>query len=185
MDKKDYEHFLFLMYVCNTTKSIELRNIKEDFVQGETIVNIGAYCLMPNHFHLLVQEKADGGISKYMLKLMTSYSMYFNKKYTRTGKLYEGVFKSVYINKDTYLKYLYSYIHLNPAKIINKNWKEKDKRGDLKNLLNYVFNYQYSSLKEYLNKNYKIINPSSFPNYFLKPSDHKKELFSWLNNDKN
>lgn len=181
MEKKDYEHFLFLMFVCNTSKSIELRNIKKGFDRREKIVNIGAYCLMPNHFHILIQEKIDGGISKYMLKLMTSYSMYFNKKYNRTGKLYEGVFKSIHVNKDTYLKYLYSYIHLNPAKLVNKNWKENEKRGDANNLLNYVFSYQYSSLKEYINKNYKIIDPSYFPNYFLKPSDHKKELFSWLN----
>jgi putative transposase len=181
MDKKDYEHFLFLMYLCNTTKNIELRNIKGNFDQGEKIINIGAYCLMPNHFHILVQEKIEGGISKYMLKLMTSYSMYFNKKYDRTGKLYEGVFKSTHVNKDTYLKYLYSYIHLNPAKIINKNWKDKSEKRNTKNLLNHIFNYPYSSLKEYLNKNYKIIDPSAFPNYFQKPNDHKKELFDWIN----
>lgn len=181
MDKKDYEHFLFLMYVCNTTKNIELRNIKNDFDQGETIINIGAYCLMPNHFHILVQEKIEGGISKYMLKLMTSYSMYFNKKYSRTGKLYEGVFKSIHAKKDNYLKYLYSYIHLNPAKIIDKNWKNKDGERKPKDLLNYVFIYPYSSLKEYLNNNYKIISPSAFPNYFKKPNDHKKELFDWIN----
>ncbi len=111
LDKKDYEHFLFLMYVCNTTKNIESRNIDQNFDRTETIVDVGAYCLMSNHFHILVREKKEGGISKYMLKLMTSYSMYFNKKYERTGKLYEGVFKSVYASSERYLKYIYSYIH--------------------------------------------------------------------------
>src|SRR3989344_9515860 len=76
LDKQDYEHFLFLMYICNTFKSIELRNIGRNFDRGEGIVSIGAYCLMPNHFHILVREKIEGGISKYMLKLMTAYSMY-------------------------------------------------------------------------------------------------------------
>lgn len=179
LDKNDYEHFLFLMYICNTTKSIELRNINENFDRGETIVDIGAYCLMPNHFHILAHEKKVGGISKYMLKLMTSYSMYFNKKYERTGKLYEGVFKSTHIDKDIYFKYLYSYIHLNPAKLIDKNWKE-NKNRDTVNLLNYVFNYPYSSLKEYSKEKFRIIDTSRFPNYFLKPNDHKKELFEWL-----
>ena len=107
IDKKDYKHFLFLMYVCNTEKNIELRNIRENFDRGETIINIGAYCLMPNHFHILVHEKTNNGISKYMLKLMTSYSMYFNKKYKRTGKLYEGVFKSTHATSDNYLKYFF------------------------------------------------------------------------------
>ncbi len=180
LDKRDYEHFLFLMYVCNTTKSIELRNVGKNFDRGETIVDIGAYCLMPNHFHILVREKIDNGISRYIHKLLTSYSMYFNKKYKRTGKLYEGVFKSIHADKDNYLKYLYSYIHLNPAKLVDKNWKE-NKTKNVSNLLNYIFSYQYSSLKEYINQKFIILNPSEFPYYFKKPEDHKKELFEWLN----
>lgn len=179
-DAKDYQHFLYLMYICNTNKSIELRKIGKNFDREETIVDIGAYCLMPNHFHILICEKIDGGVSKYMRKLLTAYSMYFNKKYKRTGKLYEGVFKSIHANKDTYLKYLYSYIHLNPAKLIDKNWIENNKRN-VENLLKYVFEYPYSSIKEYAEKKFKIINPSEFPTYFKNPIDHKKELFEWLN----
>lgn len=181
IDEKDYRHFLFLMYICNTTKSIELRNVGKNFDRGETIVDIGAFCLMPNHFHVLVREKIENGISTYMRKLLTAYSMYFNKKYKRTGKLYEGVFKSIHANKDTYLKYLYSYMHLNPAKLIDKNWKEK--RNIARKLLEYVFKYPYSSLKEYGVEKFKIINPTQFPTYFKKPTDHKKELFEWLNFD--
>ncbi|OGI45922.1 hypothetical protein A2121_00775 [Candidatus Nomurabacteria bacterium GWB1_40_6] len=179
LDKADYDYFLFLMYICNTTKSIKLRDVGENFDREETIVDIGAYCLMPNHFHILVHEKKEGGISKYMLKLMTGYSMYFNKKYKRIGKLYEGVFKSTYANADVYLKYLYSYIHLNPAKLIDKNWKE-NKNKNITNLLNYVFAYKCSSLKEYTISKFIIVNPVPFPNYFRKPMDHKKELFEWL-----
>lgn len=180
LDKQDYQYFLFLMYVCNTIRSIELRKVGENFDRGEALVNIGAYCLMPNHFHILITENIDGGISKYMLKLMTGYSMYFNKKYKRTGKLYEGVFKSTYANKDNYLKYLYSYIHLNPAKLVDKNWKEKSNRNTIK-LLEYVFDYPYSSIKEYKDNVFHILNPIPFPDYFQKIINHKKELFEWLN----
>jgi len=182
LDKKDYAHFLFLMYVCNTSKSIELRNVGENFDREETIVDIGAYCLMPNHFHILVREKTENGISKYMLKLMTSYSMYFNKKYKRTGKLYEGVFKSTHANTDRYLKYLYSYMHLNPAKLKDKNWRETKNRK-VSDLLKYIFDYEYSSLKEYAGSGYRILNPESFPSYFKKLIDHKNELFEWLDFD--
>ena len=108
LDEQDYRHFLFLMYICNSEKSITLRNIGEFFERERTIVDIGVFCLMPNHYHILVREKKENGISTYMRKLLTGYSMYFNKKYKRTGKLYEGVFKSIYVDKDTYLKYLYS-----------------------------------------------------------------------------
>lgn len=179
-DVKDYRHFLFLMHICNTTRNIELRKIGVNFDRGETLVDIGAYCLMPNHFHILVHEKTEGGISKYMLKLMTSYSMYFNKKYERTGKLYEGVFKSIHASSDRYLKYLYSYIHLNPAKLINKNWKE-NKSKNTKQLLEYVSTYFYSSFQEHANSSFKIINPHPFPSYFKNINEHKKELFEWLN----
>ena len=178
-DTHDYRHFLFLMYICNSTRSIELRKIGENFDRGETLVDIGVYCLMPNHFHILVHEKKEGGISKYMLKLMTSYSMYFNKKYKRTGKLYEGVFKSVHANTDRYLKYLYSYIHLNPAKLIDKKWKEGKSKNTTK-LLKRVFTYQYSSLREYTESKFKIVNPNPFPVYFKMINEHKGELLEWL-----
>ncbi len=179
MDKHDYEYFLFLIYICNTVKSIELRNVGENFDREETIVDIGAFCLMPNHFHILVREKLDNGISKFMRKLLTAYSMYFNKKYKRTGKLYEGVFKSTYVDDDRYLKYLYSYIHLNPAKLMDNNWRE-NKIRNTGELLKYVFEYSYSSLKEYQNNKSRITNPAVFPSYFENPTDHKKELFEWL-----
>jgi len=108
--------------------------------------------------------------------------MYFNKKYKRTGKLYEGVFKSIHANKDTYLKYLYSYIHLNPAKIIDKNWRDNKNRNTV-NLFKYIFSYPYSSIKEYLDEKFRIVNPSTFPAYFKNPTDHEKELLEWLNLD--
>jgi len=182
LDKKDHEYFLFLMYICNSEKSIKLRDIGNSFYRGETIVDIGAYCLMPNHFHILVREKKEGGISKFMLKLMTGYSMYFNQKYERTGKLYEGVFKSKQIDQDNYLKYIYSYIHLNPAKLLDKNWKTNIKRDTVK-LLKYVFSYSYSSLLEYTEERFKILSPEKFPRYFKKTLDHKGELIDWLSFD--
>lgn len=178
-NQKDYEHFLYLTYVCNSTKNIELRNINKDFDRGTTLVDIGAYCLMPNHFHILAREKADGGISKYMLKLLTGYTMYFNKKYKRTGKLYEGVFKSTHIDNDRYLRYIYSYMHLNPAKLLDRKWRE-NKNRKTNNLLEYVFSYPYSSIKEYGESKFKTLNTKSFPLYFKKISEHKRELFGWL-----
>lgn len=179
-DKQDYEHFQFLMFICNSNRSIVLRDIGNNFDRKETIVDIGAYCLMPNHFHFLVREKTENGLSTYMRKLMTAYSMYFNKKYKRTGKLYENVFKATHCNNDLYLKYLYSYIHLNPAKLIDKHWKENNNRNTSR-IMEYIFSFCYSSLCEYVNSKYKITNPENFPFYFRKPEEHKRELFEWLN----
>ncbi len=122
MDEDDYKRFTFLLFICNSDKSIEVRNyIKnggETSVRSNTIVDIGAYCLMPNHFHLLIREKTENGISKFIQKVSTAYTMYFNQKMDRSGALFQGVFKSKHIDSDEYLKYMFSYIHLNPIKII-------------------------------------------------------------------
>ena len=141
---------------------------------------------MPNHFHILVKEKTENGTSVYMLKLLTAYSMYFNAKYDRTGRLYESTFKSSHVNNDEYLKYLYAYIHLNPAKLIDRNWKEKRTKSKTE-LFKFVSEYRYSSIQEYSDTDIglkrKILNPKVFPSYFKHIVDHKKELFDWLSTD--
>ena len=166
----DYKRFLALLYLANSDKKIQFRNdfskisLNEIFQQdrGELLVAIGAYCLMPNHFHLLLTPLLKGGISKFMLKLQTGYSMYFNKKNERVGALVQGIFKSRHIDNDGYLRYICSYIHLNPAKLKNSKWKTQSK-SFLKQLKKFIAEYPYSSLQEYLSKDYKIINPKPFP----------------------
>jgi putative transposase len=169
-DKNDYRRFLMLLYIANSDQALHfkdlgtLNSLEEIFQKdrGKPLVAIGAFCLMPNHFHLLLTPLVDGGISKFMLKLQTGYSMYFNKKNDRVGALFQGVFKSQHIDDDIYLRYIYAYIHLNPAKLKNSEWKTQPK-SFLKELKKFVSEYPYSSLQEYLSKNYKIINPQPFP----------------------
>jgi putative transposase len=178
-DAEDYRHFLYLLHICNTQKSILLRDIGKKFDRGGSVVEIGAYCLMPNHFHILVREKTEGGITLFTRKVFTAYSMYFNKKYLRSGKLFENVFKAILVDSDEYLKYLYSYIHLNPAKIIDKDWRSRNSKN--RKAFEYIFSYPYSSIQEYRNKKYYILNPNNFPGYFLHIDQHKTELYDWLN----
>ncbi|MCM2338889.1 MAG: transposase [Burkholderiales bacterium] len=165
----DYKRFLALLYIANNDQPLHIKDfgymsLEEIFKQdrGEQLVAIGAYCLMPNHFHLLLTPLVDGGISKFMLKLQTGYSMYFNKKNDRVGPLFQGTFKSKHATDDLYLKYIYAYIHLNPAKLKNPNWKTQS-RSFLTELEKFVAEYPYSSLQEYISLNYKIINPAPFP----------------------
>ena len=176
----DYKRFLMLLYIANSNQSLHFRDygtmnsIEEIFEKdrGEPLVAIGAYVLMPNHFHLLLTPLVDGGISKFMLKLQTGYSMYFNKKNDRVGALFQGVFKSQHIDEDVYLRYIYAYIHLNPAKLKNSNWKTQPK-SFLTQLKKFIAEYPYSSLQEYLSKNYKIINPIPFPVETTEITDYK------------
>ena len=96
-DKQDYSRLVDLLYACNSENNFRMFGLSRgqsfyDFERDKKLVSIGAYCLMPNHFHLLVTEKDDGGISKFMQKVSTAYVMYYNKKYKRTGSLFEGKF---------------------------------------------------------------------------------------------
>jgi putative transposase len=177
-----------LLFACNSKNNFRIfgLNTKEspyDFERGEQIVSVGAYCLMSNHFHLLITQKEENGISKFMQKLTTAYVMYYNKKYKRTGGLFEGKFKSQHLNNEIYLKYLFSYIHLNPIKIIQKDWKEvgvKNKKG----VIEYLYNYQYGSYIDYLGVKRiqnNILNIESFPKYFPNKKLFTKEIFEWLN----
>ena len=106
-----YERFMTLLYLANGTTRWEVRELEQgqmfDFERGQQQVAIGAYCLMPNHFHILLTPLTDAGVGNFMHKLSTGYSMYFNTKHNRTGSLYEGRFKAEHANEDYYLKYLF------------------------------------------------------------------------------
>ncbi|MFA5936297.1 MAG: transposase [Candidatus Paceibacterota bacterium] len=188
-DKEDYLRFISLLYISNSSESFNFydlgRNTNFNIYEIERInslVDIGAYCLMPNHFHILITQKVENGTSKFMQKLSTSYSMYYNKKYKRTGGLFEGKFKSQHADTDQHLKYLFSYIHLNPIKLIQKDWKEKGIKNK-KEALNYLFNYFYSSYLDFIGEKRiqnKILNIKSFPKYFSSKTSFVEEILEWL-----
>ena len=79
-------------------------------------VELLSYCLMPNHFHLLIKQNAKNSIELFMRSLATKYSIYFNKKYDRVGPLFQGAYKAVLVDEEKYLLHLSRYIHLNPVK---------------------------------------------------------------------
>lgn len=186
-DKEDYFRFMSLMFACNSLNNFKSDSLNKNqtpysFERGNTIVSIGAYCLMFNHFHILIKQKTENGISKFMQKLCTSYSMYYNKKYQRTGSLFEGKFKSKISDSDRYLKYLFSYIYLNPIKNIDSNWKEKNiiYKKDIKFFLK---KYEYSSFMDFFNKriHFMILEQKAFPEYFANTKVLEDEVFSWFN----
>lgn len=189
----DYNRFLILLYLCNGANPVDIskhfsegRSFAEilDIERGEQMADIGAYCLMPNHFHLLVREKKENGTSLFMRKLLTGYSMYYNKKYKRSGSLFEGKFKATHADKDEYLKYLFSYIHLNPIKLIDSEWKENG-ISDKEKAKQYLKDYKYSSYFDYITNNNEmnILNKFEFPDYFDGFKDFENFIDEWLNYD--
>jgi putative transposase len=110
---------------------------------SEPLVEIICFCLNPNHYHLLVKQISDGGVSKFMHRLGTGYTMHFNDKNKRSGSLFQGRFKAVHIETNEYLLHLSVYINLNFE--VHSKW-----RGEESPLT-------YSSWNEYLNKENKNI----------------------------
>lgn len=187
IDESDRKRFLALLFVSNSVETIHLSDHGSEATtifslqRSSTLVDIGAYCLMPNHFHILLYEKMQDGISLFMKKLLTSFSMYFNKKYERSGPLFVKPFKAAHVTEDKYLKYLFSYIHLNPAKIVEPAWRDLGVR-DLAKVKKFITDYAYSSLQDYtVDKKriqHQVINKGAFPEYFASGSD--PDLYEWL-----
>ena len=177
MNTKDYERFTALLYIMNQDAPFVMGNFLRDKQKvlrdifkekrDKTLVSILGYCLMPNHFHLILYEHTEGGISKFMGKLLTAYSMYFNTKYGRSGPLLTRPFRSEHINNESQFMYIFSYIHLNPLTIIEKNWKEEGVKNK-KEAREFLEKYQYSSYQDFLEKNRPestIIDFSLIPEY--------------------
>lgn len=184
-DHLDYIRFLNILYLSNSDADFRFNRIKDIYSteRGQKLVFIGAYCLMPNHFHILIKQGVEGGISRFMHKLLTAYSMYYNTKYERTGGLFEGKFKSEHLYSDRYLKYVFSYIHLNPVKLIDREWREKGVR-DRNKALDFLNTYYYSSYQDFIRENRKerfILDRGEFPNYFPSQKMFQKEIFDWIN----
>lgn len=191
----DYQRFMMLFYIANSEEPIRLDNLvnilhksyKDIFShnRGKQLVSIGAWVLMPNHFHILVKEEVEGGISKFMKKLGTAYSMYFNIKYQRKGGLFGGPFKSKNISVDLYLRHLFGYLALNPLELRFPEWDKiiKNKNNELKGFLE---KYQYSSFLDYSGIGRcesNILNRGVFPEYFLNKNDFRDFVDSYLSFD--
>lgn len=127
LDQSDYASFIAILKAY-------LLPPQETFKQGRTLrirnhqlheeIKLITYCLMPNHFHLLIQQKLDSSITNFMRRVLTAYSMYFNDKYGRVGSLFQGRFKAKEVEQDEYVLHLSRYIHRNPLGIFIGNVKD-------------------------------------------------------------
>lgn len=193
---RDYERFMMLLYLANSQESIRMDDLQNKFDntidkiflldKGTPIVSVGAWCLMTNHFHLLVKQEVDGGITKFMKKLGTGYSMFFNIKYQRKGALFGGLFKSKHIAEDLYLKHLFGYIHLNVLDIKFSGWENLVDKKHPANWQDFLKNYRYSSYQDYVGierPEGNILNKNAFPDYFNTDNSFKDFIDDYLSYD--
>lgn len=182
-EPRDYQRFLYHLLACNDTQpllnsqfhyrgSASIVSRKEK----EPLVDIICFCLMPNHYHLLLKQRGENGIPLFMQKVGTGCTMYFNTKYDRSGVLFQGAFKSIHIDKEGYLAHLTRYIHLNPADLHEPQWKTVGIRKE-KETFAFIYKYPWSSYKDYLENGHlsSILNVKLIKELFLPPKQY--ELF--------
>jgi len=143
-DESDYQRFLKCIQEFNCENPIGslyekyLREKKTEMeIESPPIVEIIAYCLNPNHFHLILKQIGGKGIEKFMQKIGIGYTMYFNQKYDRSGSLFQGKFKSTHIGSTSQLLRLSVYVNCNSE--IHKIHPAK--------------NYHWCGFPEYIGKN--------------------------------
>lgn len=154
-DGEDYTLFVHYLYVLNNSNKIRHpKKLFKDQIQvlpvldRDPLVKIHCFCLMPNHFHLILEQIKPQGISKFMQKLGTSYTMVFNSKYDRSGSLFQGKFKAKHLNRNDHFLYLPQYIHLNPLPLS----KDKNRARISNRQIEFLENYRWSSFMDYIGK---------------------------------
>ena len=165
-DAQDYFWFLSGLEEFNDKKltgslGTRIKNRSLASKNKKPLVEIIAYCLNPNHYHLILKEKREKGITEFMHRLGTSYTKFFNQKHERSGSLFQGSYKAVHIDSNEYLLYLSAYINHNH--FIHGYSKDKNEICP------------YSSLPDFLKqRKQNFINPQIITDQFQNPDDYLK-----------
>lgn len=189
-DDGDRLRFIYSMYKANSVKPVSNLNrmISRQNVQGlalnkleDRFTNICYFALRPNHFHITLQQEKDEGVQIFMHRLGTSYTMYFNKKYNKSGVLFQGPFQAIPIEDDSYLMQISQYTHLNPLKAIEPEFREKGVK-DFDKAKHFLRNYRWSSYLDYIGiENFPfLINNQLHNGYFGTPIEYEKFVLSGM-----
>ncbi|MEK7628679.1 MAG: transposase [Patescibacteria group bacterium] len=144
------------------------------------VVDIHGWCLMGNHYHLLLSERAEGGLTKFLRKLNIGYAKYFNERYTRSGGLFQGRTKKVLIKNDAHFLHILNYIHFNPLDTLTgaKEWRAGRVANSAKSL-KHLSEYKWSSYQDYCGrKNFpSILTKELFKDVF---TDYAREAREYI-----
>ncbi|OGG73935.1 hypothetical protein A3A40_01250 [Candidatus Kaiserbacteria bacterium RIFCSPLOWO2_01_FULL_54_20] len=162
MDDRDRARFVYDLFEFNDTKpasnvsyslSKKIMDVRHPYIERERIVDLHAWCLMRNHYHLLLSERRDGGITTFMRKLNTGYTNYFNGRYKRSGVLFQGKTKKVLIHSEAHFLHIVHYIHLNPLDYVPgaREWRNS-RIADTATAKRRLEQYRWSSFLDYSGK---------------------------------
>ena len=198
LDEKDYFRFIHDLFEFNDTEPVNnityffrknpkviarpyITHKNENVKPRKLLVEILAFCLMPNHYHLLLRPRFDDGVTKFIKKLNMGYARYFNEKYKRRGTLFEGRYKAIVILRDEHFIHLPYYIHLNPLDLKFPTWRNREIKNH-RAAIKFLENYRWSSFLDYAGwKNFPSVTQREFLTEFWGDAkNHKKELIKWL-----
>lgn len=178
-DKREYDRALLTLdyyryegIFTSLSNFLKLNLEEREFFLSEMkkkkkMVEIIGYCLMPNHFHLLIKQILENGVSTFIGNFTNSYTHYFNAKHNRLGHLFQGVFKAVRVEEDEQLIHVLRYIHINP--VVSAVVKEVN-----------LENYPYSSFFEYLGNKNGLCNKRLIMDFFSSTENLKKFTFDQI-----
>ena len=174
------DYLRFLKNLLSSNLRIKPRQLKtlniKSVAERNPSVKLLSFCLMPNHFHLKIQQLIDGGVTDFLSRLANGYTKYFNAKYDRSGRLYESPYKAKEVSSTGYLLHLSRYIHLNPIDLLPTH-----ENHPIEKKMKYAINYRWSSLGDYLSMTrYNFINKNKVLGAFDDASNYKKYLEHWL-----
>jgi putative transposase len=194
MDDRDYYRFIHDLFEFNDQQKVmdnnyyfNILDIRYPEIRNKgrrprkLLVDLLAFCLMPNHYHLLISPKVESGLSLFMRKLNGGYSRYFNKRHERAGTLFERRYKSVLVEGQAHFIHLPYYIHLNPLDLVAPEWREK-KITNLNKTLKFLNGYKWSSHLDYCGKNnFPSVTQRDFLlEVFRGEKGYSKALKNWL-----
>jgi len=167
LDHLDYARFQLLLFIANTSDRVHVANlikkhknrdkgltfisIFKNEVTESPLVDILSYTLMPNHFHIVLRQRIEGGVTEYMRKISTAYTMHFNTRHLHSGALFQGRFKSKHVGGGDYLRWLFAYVALNPLDVRFPGWKENGVTNQAE-ALSFLKTYQFSSFPDMVAK---------------------------------
>ncbi len=145
------------------------------------LLELLAFVLMPNHYHLMVRAYSSDGITKFMKKLNMGYSHYFNVRYKRQGTLFQGRYKSVAVTSHSHFLHLPYYIHLNPLDLYMPEWRDRN-LSNHKKAMDFLEGYRWSSFLDYTGKkNFPSVTQRDFlVSFFGDVNNYKTEMTRWL-----
>lgn len=160
IEKRDWVRFLFLIIVSQSSKSLSNVswfisnymkmghfNFSDKFskeIIDERIVRLISFCIMPNHFHIIMEELKDNGISKSMQKIQDAYAKYFNVKYKKSGHVFQGPFRATHISNNDQLIYTNAYVHRNPIEL--PAWKKKEDKFPWSSYTDFIYQNRWGKL---------------------------------------